>query len=55
MNKHGNPEALELTLINIKNIKFTQKKNLHTYPIKGIDFPNVRRNNDININFDNRN
>ena len=55
LNKYGNPEALELTLINIKNIEFIQKKNLNTYPIKGIDFPNVRRNNDIDLNFYNRN
>lgn len=51
VNKFGNPEALELTLINIKNIRLYKKKNLHTYPLKGIDFPNVKRNNDVQLNF----
>ena len=40
-----------MTLINKKKIKLSRAKNNRVYPIKGLDFPNVKRNPDIQLKF----
>jgi len=47
----GYPYALELTFVNSKKIKYKNKINLTKYPIANIDYPNVKRNEDINLIF----
>ena len=51
LDKNGYPYAIEITLINVKRIKYEKKSNLKNYPISGLDFPSVKRNDDIKINF----
>ena len=51
LDKHGYPYAIEITFINIKRLKYEKKINLKKYPISGLDFPSVKRNDDIKINF----
>tara|TARA_Y100000389_G_C17403540_1_gene486749 strand:+ start:100 stop:348 length:249 start_codon:yes stop_codon:yes gene_type:complete len=42
--------ALEINFINSKIIKFSKKKSQH-FPILGLDYPSVRRNEDIELLF----
>ena len=51
LDKNGYPYAIEITFINVKKIKYEKKSNLKNYPISGLDFPSVKRNDDIKINF----
>ena len=51
LDKNGYPYAIEITFINVKRIKYEKKSNLKNYPISGLDFPSVKRNDDIKINF----
>lgn len=47
----GYPYALELTFVNSKKIKYKNKTNLKKYPIANIDYPSVKRNEDISLIF----
>ena len=51
LDKFSYPIGLEMTLINKKKIKLSRAKNNRVYPIKGLDFPNVKRNPDIQLKF----
>jgi len=51
LDRYGYPYGLEITFINDKKVNLSKRKNLSKYPIKGIDFPNVRRNKDIDLFF----
>ena len=51
LDKNGYPYAIEITFINVKRIKYEKKSNYKNYPIEGLDFPSVKRNDDIKINF----
>mgnify|MGYP001269475509 FL=1 len=51
LDKYGYPYAIEITFINVKRIKYEKKSNFKNYPISGLDFPSVKRNDDIRINF----
>tara|TARA_B100001057_G_scaffold141887_1_gene141598 strand:- start:730 stop:1509 length:780 start_codon:yes stop_codon:yes gene_type:complete len=48
---HGYPYALELTFVNSKKIKYKNTTNLREYPIADIDYPSVKRNEDIKLIF----
>ena len=51
IDKYGYPFGLEITLINGKKISLSKKKNERSYPINELDFPNVKRNQDIKLLF----
>jgi len=51
VDKNGYPYALELCFINSKIVNISKKKNFNHYPIISLDYPNVRRNKDIEIIF----
>ena len=51
LDKFSYPVGLEMTLINKKKIKLSRAKNNRVYPIKGLDFPNVKRNRDVQLKF----
>ena len=51
LDKYGYPYAIEITFINIKRLKYEKKINSKKYPISGLDFPSVKRNDDVKINF----
>lgn len=51
LDKYGYPYAIEITFTNIKRLKYEKKINLKNYPISGLDFPSVKRNDDIKIDF----
>ena len=53
IDSQGLPSALELTFVNCKKIDVTLKKNTYFYPIKGIDYPNVKRHKDVKLTFEN--
>ena len=50
--KFGNPKCIELTFVNSDCIKVKKQLSNLKYPIKNLDFPNLKRRKDININFD---
>ena len=50
--KLGNPKCIELTFVNSDCIKVKKQLSNLKYPIKNLDFPNLKRRKDININFD---
>lgn len=52
IDKYGNPVCLELTLVNSDCINLGKTRSIDTYPLKGLDFPNLKRRRDIKINFD---
>ena len=45
--KNGIPNVLELTYVNKKCIPNVPSKNKTLLPIKGLDYPNFYKNNDI--------
>ena len=51
IDKYGFPYAIELSFINSKLIKLQPKKNFENYPIAKLDYPCVKRNEDIEIKF----
>jgi len=51
IDKYGFPYAIELSFINSKLIKLQPKKNFENYPIAKLDYPSVKRNEDIEIKF----
>ena len=51
IDNHGYPYSIECTFINSKIINIRKKKNNKSYPISDLDFPSVKRNDDINIVF----
>lgn len=51
LDKYGYPFGLEITLINGNKINLSKKKNEKIYPINELDFPNVKRNQDIRLLF----
>ena len=52
INSNNIPDALELTFINNKKFKISNKKTKFTFPIEGLDFANLKRREDIKLNFD---
>lgn len=51
IDKYGFPYAIEITFVNSKKIKYMKNKNIKNYPIKGLDYPSVKRRVDIPIIF----
>tara|TARA_B100001057_G_scaffold228794_1_gene229069 strand:- start:1615 stop:2394 length:780 start_codon:yes stop_codon:yes gene_type:complete len=51
IDKNGYPYALELSFLNSKIVDISKRKNLNHYPITGLDYPNVKRNEDIKLIF----
>lgn len=49
--KKNFPNCFEFTFVNKEKIKIGIKKSNLQYPIKGIDYPNYKRGNDIKLNF----
>ena len=49
--KKGIPLVLEITFLNKKRFKISKKKSKNRYPIKGLDFGNLKRRDDINLTF----
>ena len=43
---------MELTFVNTEKIEINLDKNTNLYPIKGIDFPNVKRHKDVELIFE---
>lgn len=52
VDKKGDPNVMEFTLINPKKFKVSKLKSNSKYPIHGLDFRNLKRRNDILLNFD---
>ena len=50
-NKNKDPNAIEMTLINSKIYKTNKNKSKLSYPIKGLDFKNLKRRQDIELKF----
>ena len=50
-NKNNDPNAIEMTLINSKKYKTSKDKSKLSYPIKGLDFKNLKRRLDIELKF----
>lgn len=48
----GDPKCIELTFVNIDCISINKKLSNFKYPIAGLDYPNLKRRMDININFE---
>lgn len=51
LDKYGFPYALELSFVNSKLINLGKKNNLRNYPIAKLDYPSVKRNEDIKLIF----
>ena len=51
LDKYNLPYAIEMTFINKKKISLSNKKTIFSYPIKKLDYPNVKRYEDIKIIF----
>ena len=51
IDKNGNPNVLEFTLINSKKFKTSNLKSNNKYPIPGLDFRNLARRSDIPLKF----
>ena len=47
----SDPEAIEMTFVNVKYLPNIKKKNSKKYPIKNLDFPNSKRSRDIILRF----
>ena len=45
------PEAIEMTFVNVKYLSKKNTKNSKKYPIKNLDFPNSKRSKDILMRF----
>lgn len=52
IDRYGNPSCLELTLVNSNYIHVEKIRSIDTYPLKRLDFPNLKRQKDIKINFE---
>ena len=50
-NKNNDPNTIEMTLINSKKYKTNKNKSKLSYPIKGLDFKNLKRRPDIELKF----
>ena len=50
-NKNNDPNAIEITLINSKKYKTSKDKSKLNYPIKGLDYKNLKRRPDIELKF----
>ena len=53
IDQQGMPAALELTFINSIKVNINNEKNTNYYPIKGIDYPNIKRHKDVKLIFEN--
>ena len=49
--RFNNPNVIEVTLLNSKKIFVNRQKSRKIYPIKGLDFKNLKRRQDIKIKF----
>ena len=50
-NKNNDPNAIEMTLINSKKYKTSKDKSKLKYPIKDLDFKNLKRRPDMELKF----
>ena len=50
-NNNNDPNAIEMTLINSTKYKTSKDKSKLSYPIKGLDFKNLKRRPDIELKF----
>ena len=51
VDEKGNPNVIELSLINSRIIKISNSLSKKKYPIKNLDYKNLKRRNDIKIKF----
>ena len=51
-NDKGDPNSLELTFVNNNKLELDLIKTIKTFPINSIDYPNWKRQKDINLKFD---
>jgi hypothetical protein len=51
LDKYGLPYSIEITFIKTKLFKFHKQKNNNDYPIENLDYPSVKRNEDIKLKF----
>ncbi len=51
MNTKGTPNVLEITLLNKKKFKVSKKKSKYRYPIDNLDYSNLKRREDIKLEF----
>lgn len=52
INYNGDPNCIELTMVNKKKINILKLVDKNTiYPVKNLDFPNFKRDNDIKLLF----
>ena len=51
VDRFNNPNVIEVTLLNSKKIFVNRQKSRKIYPIKGLDFKNLKRRQDIKIKF----
>ena len=49
--KNKIPDVLEMTFVNKKNYKIKTNKSIYKYPIRGLDYPNHSKKDDIFLNF----
>ena len=51
VDKFNNPNVIEVTLINSKKFSVNKRKSNQKYPILGLDFKNLKRREDIKLEF----
>jgi len=51
VNKNNDPNVLEMTFLNHKKYKIENCKSNFQYPIPNLDYPNLKRNPDIELRF----
>ena len=51
INKNNDPNVLEMTFLNHKKYKIEDHKTNFKYPIPNLDYPNLKRNPDITLRF----
>jgi hypothetical protein len=51
IDKHGNPNVIEFSLINYKKFKVNKNRSINEYPIDGLDYKNLKRREDLKVTF----
>jgi|TARA_B110000503_G_C7146048_1_gene413009 hypothetical protein len=52
LTEQGKAESLEMTFLNKNFVKISKKLSKFSYPIKNLDYPNLKRRNDVHLKFD---
>ena len=51
VDKFGNPNVIEFTLLNSKKFNVNKEKSNKKYPVSGLDYKNLKRRDDIRLKF----